>query len=158
MNKYGLDNFTFEVLERTENGPERESYYIKLYNSFYHGYNETLGGDGRRYIVLSEAEVCNYYLKNNNLLHTAQYFQHDIAIIRDILLKNNIDILPSPEVTRRTRSKAVAKIDLKTGEVIQIYPSVSEARKLHNEAHISEVCCGKRHASAGYGWKFIDEV
>lgn len=37
--KYGLDNFTFEVIERTDNLREREQYYIEQlkpsYNNFY---------------------------------------------------------------------------------------------------------------------------
>lgn len=46
---YGLDNFTFEVLEEIINIEDlnaREVYWIAHYNTYYNGYNETLGGDG----------------------------------------------------------------------------------------------------------------
>ena len=49
MNKYGSDNFTIEILEENipnENLSEKEQYYIKLYNSYYDGYNSTFGGEG----------------------------------------------------------------------------------------------------------------
>lgn len=45
--KYGLENFSFEVLEEClpEELNEKEKYYIQEYNSFFDGYNQTLGGD-----------------------------------------------------------------------------------------------------------------
>lgn len=46
--KYGIDNFIFEVLieeNDIEKRKELEKYYIKLYNTYNNGYNETIGGD-----------------------------------------------------------------------------------------------------------------
>ena len=45
--KYGIDNFSFEILEECnpEDLFEREKYYIEKYDSYKKGYNETLGGD-----------------------------------------------------------------------------------------------------------------
>lgn len=45
FNKYGLDNFTFEIIEETEYYNDRERYWIDHYNSYRHGYNMTLGGE-----------------------------------------------------------------------------------------------------------------
>ena len=44
--KYGLDNFEFTIVEECskEQLNERECYWINYYDSFFHGYNETLGG------------------------------------------------------------------------------------------------------------------
>ena len=49
MNAYGVDNFTFEVIEEIDNDllPEREQYWINYYGSCVpNGYNLTLGGEG----------------------------------------------------------------------------------------------------------------
>lgn len=49
MAKYGVDNFTFEVIENIENDKlnEREQYWIAQYNSLVpQGYNLTIGGEG----------------------------------------------------------------------------------------------------------------
>lgn len=48
IRKYGLQNFSFEVLEEclTSELDAREIYWISYYNSFFEGYNLTMGGDG----------------------------------------------------------------------------------------------------------------
>lgn len=44
--KYGLENFVFEEIESVDDSllDEREKYWISFYNSYYDGYNSTLGG------------------------------------------------------------------------------------------------------------------
>lgn len=46
MRKYGIDNFYISLLEETniENLNEREKYWIKYYNTYWEGYNQTIGG------------------------------------------------------------------------------------------------------------------
>lgn len=46
MEKYGLENFSFEVIEECsiDELDDKEIYWIKQYNSFENGYNMTLGG------------------------------------------------------------------------------------------------------------------
>lgn len=49
MRKYGLENFTFDVLEQLTDKSQlnqRERYWINFYNTYFDGYNETFGGDG----------------------------------------------------------------------------------------------------------------
>lgn len=73
--KYGLDNFSFEIIEEMsseiyfkESG-KREKYWIKYYDSYQNGYNETPGGEGgitiknyrEKFGKLTEKEV--YYLR-----------------------------------------------------------------------------------------------
>lgn len=47
-NKYGEDNFYWEILEECSKDSldEREKYWINFYNSFSNGYNQTIGGEG----------------------------------------------------------------------------------------------------------------
>lgn len=48
IRKYGLQNFSFEILEEcsTFELNAKEIYWISHYNSFFEGYNLTMGGDG----------------------------------------------------------------------------------------------------------------
>lgn len=45
--KYGLNNFKFEILEECDRKElsEREKFYIEKYNTYKKGYNETIGGE-----------------------------------------------------------------------------------------------------------------
>lgn len=56
MQKYGLDNFTFEVIEECsyEELDEKECYYIDYYNSYKNGYNMTLGGQHNKKYYIDE--------------------------------------------------------------------------------------------------------
>jgi hypothetical protein len=47
IRKYGIDNFSFNIIEECKQNQlnERERYWIAYYNTFYDGYNQTLGGD-----------------------------------------------------------------------------------------------------------------
>lgn len=49
MCKYGVDNFKFRIIEECSDDKveEREIHYIDKYNTFYEGYNATLGGNIR---------------------------------------------------------------------------------------------------------------
>ena len=47
IKKYGIDNFSFEILEECspEELSEKEKFYIAKYDTFYNGYNMTAGGE-----------------------------------------------------------------------------------------------------------------
>lgn len=157
INKYGIDNFTFEIIEETNNPEEREIYYIAQYNTYHYGYNETLGGDGASYLELPEQDICKYYLVPHTLNETSQHFHHDVSTIRQVLCKYNIPIISGQEINKQKFSLAVAKLDKKTGEILEIYPSVSEAERQNNcHTHIKDVCHGKRKSAGGYEWRFIE--
>ena len=52
IKRYGLDNFTFDIIEECDNNIicERERYWIKEYNSFLYGMNEQRGSSIGTYV------------------------------------------------------------------------------------------------------------
>lgn len=50
IRKYGIDNFSFEIIEECQQAEldEKEIYYIKLFDTYNNGYNETAGGSGTK--------------------------------------------------------------------------------------------------------------
>lgn len=62
INKYGLDNFDFSIIEECKPQllNEREIYYIQQYDSYNNGYNMTYGGSGLNGITRNR----NYAPKN----------------------------------------------------------------------------------------------
>ena len=74
-NKYGKDNFDMSIIEECslEELPEREKYWIKYYDSFNNGFNQTIGGEGNPQLTVETvSEVCN-------LFNTGKYSTVDIA-------------------------------------------------------------------------------
>lgn len=63
--EYGIENFTFEVLEECEMVQsilnERERYWIQYYNTYNDGYNMTLGGQGEDSWKFDPALICQLW-------------------------------------------------------------------------------------------------
>lgn len=66
IRKYGLENFSFEILEICSENllNEKEKYYVKYFDSYNNGYNQDEGGNScSHYIKLSKEkvlEIINY--------------------------------------------------------------------------------------------------
>lgn len=78
MRKYGLENFSFEIIEECskEDLDSRERYWIKEFDSYYNGYNQTSGGKtGGASISLQPDDV----LEIIDLLKTTTLGNQEIA-------------------------------------------------------------------------------
>lgn len=96
FDKYGVDNFTFEVIEEVENYNEREKYWIDFYNSFEDGYNMTPGGEEPPCFTGESSHMCSHseeqinqiiYLLQNTKLSTkdiAKTFNYNVSSINRI--------------------------------------------------------------------------
>ena len=152
INKYGKDKFTIEQIEEctSEKAGEREKYWIEYYGSFRNGYNATTGGDGKPY--LDYELIYRTYLECKSRTKTAEILGLDRCHVGKIIagLKNN------SYSNNEALFKPVARLDKKTGEILEVFSSVTEAdQKYHCNRHISSVCQGKRRTAGGYGWKYI---
>lgn len=69
FNKYGKECFRFSIIEECDEKDliDKEIYYIEQYDSFYSGYNQTLGGDGMsgRKWSESQRETMRIKMKGN---------------------------------------------------------------------------------------------
>ena len=159
MNKYGIENFFIEEIEQCEANilSEREKYWIEYYNSFKYGYNATIGGDGRSY--LDYDLILSLWQEGKTAKEIAKILNHDEYSVR---LALDIKGITSEKRQQRSiilRSKSVAKLDLNTGEILEVFPSQMEAyRSLGKQqsGHISQVCNGKRKTAYGYKWKWLN--
>ena len=151
INKYGIENFSIEMLEECspEESSEREVYWIKTLDTYYNGYNATLGGDGSHY--LDYDKIISTYKEVGSASKTAQILNIDCKNVLRILQSYGID------TTKPTSThKPVAKIDPKTHEIIETYSCIEQAEQANgNTRHIAEVCKGKRKTCKGYEWKYL---
>ena len=92
--KYGFENFHIELLEecKEENMFEKEKLYIKLYNSYgINGYNETVGGEGKRTLTDEEKDkIIKTYLKCNKIYKTCEILKRNAQTVSRVLNENNI--------------------------------------------------------------------
>lgn len=70
--KYGLENFSFEIIEECSSDllNEREIYWIKYYNSYQEGYNQTQGGNSyKAWIKINDEQLTEIisYLQNTDI-------------------------------------------------------------------------------------------
>ena len=163
MRKYGLSNFTIELLEETNNPEEREIFWIEQKGSFKHGYNATMGGDGKKYIDY-DLVVATY--KNSGIIkETAKILGICEDTVHKILKQKDISIKPTSEINKEKFSKMVSMYSL-NDEYIRTFISLQEAATYMVEnkltgckhstirTHISEVCRGKRKSAAKFKWKY----
>ena len=80
--KYGIENFTFEILEECsiEELGEKEKYYITKYDTYKNGYNMTTGGEDNVGSAhpnhkLTDEDVINIRIRYNNLERRKEVYE-----------------------------------------------------------------------------------
>lgn len=158
MNKYGIENFKIEEVEFCceEVVNEREKYWIQYYGSFINGYNATIGGDGKA--RANYDLFLSLFKEGNNIKQISKITGFGVDTVS---LGLSLRQITSEEKTTQGRvacRNGVAKLDLKTGEIIEVFPSITEGCRSvgkKQSGHIASVCKGKRKSAYGYGWKYI---
>lgn len=169
MNKYGLENFKFEVIEETDNTEEREKYWINELRTYIgfkdcNGYNATLGGDGKSYLNLDEKEIIQYHIEKAEYCatRTAKYFEIDRKTVIKILKKNNIKFLSIQEWHETLgKTTGVCQLDNVTGELLNIFKSYVDANEYMEKSRSSSVIrmasVGKIKTAYGFKWMKYDD-
>ena len=177
MRKYGIENFSFEIVEKCniEALNEKEIYWIKHYDSYYHGYNATLGGNENHIHLGRPIEL--YDLKGNyittypNITEAAK----EIGISRNTIygiiygnrlsakdfqfkLQNDSTTMIKPYTNRQGGKKIVLQKD-DENNIINQFESVNEAARQLNldSSAISKCCRGKLKHTGGYRWEYLNE-
>lgn len=156
IRKYGEEHFHISLIEETDMPEEREVYWIEKFHSFKNGYNATVGGDGRKY--LDYDLIISTYLTTKNQRKTAELTHTTPDVVRRIIKEYIPDkVLNNTEANKLFLGRQVAKIDPKTLEILEVYPTVRAAEQANNiSKHISSVCNGKRKTAGGFIWKYLD--
>ena len=108
MNKYGADNFSFEIIEKCEKDKlsDREKYWITYYNSTSpNGYNLTKGGDGGNTFQYRTKEQMQETKKKisqvTSGVNNGFYGKHHSDKTKDYLRKINLGKRMSEETKRK---------------------------------------------------------
>lgn len=160
MNKYGVENFTYEIIEETENPLDREQYWIKKLKTYIgfkdcNGYNATLGGESRKTVFFDKEtsdKLVELYKNGTTLRQMVKILGHDPTT-----LSKKLNELGYYFKDYRKGFK-ICQIDKKTNELLNVFQSAREAgRYLGDESkngHIASALTGKRKTAYGYKWVY----
>lgn len=161
-NKYGKDQFVFEVLEYCdpEYLLEREQWYLDNYQP---EYNKRKIAESNLGIIRSEEfkqKHREYRPSEETKRRTSKSLmgsghtknRHPLSEeikqkYRDMYSGNN-----------SIRARSVVMIDPKTNEILKVFGSLSSAQKETGITYtnISAVCRGEYNLAGGYKWKYLD--
>lgn len=154
LHKYGVNNFTFEVIEecKPEELNSREIYWIKYYDSFGdNGYNLTAGGGGT--LKYNLEAIYEDFQKTGSLEKTSKNIGCHVGTVRRVLREYGINL------HEQSDAKPVEKIDPKTLKVIKSYSSIQEAADDIgiSRGAITKALNGTHKSAGGYFWKVKGE-
>lgn len=171
MLKYGIENFSIEVLEDSiptlELLNEREQYWINKYNSLVpYGYNLNPGGDGGicyhnigdywakadKKVFIEHQRKANKASQDFFKTHPEEFDKAQRKRIQGSLQWriNNPELAKQQqkEITEKAAQKnsiPIEKYDLTTGETLETFASASEASKITGtDASTIRKCCNKK--------------
>lgn len=122
FNKYGIENFICEEIEEVPNDKldEREKYWIEYYDSYFNGYNSTLGG---RTVQLHEWDIDDI-IEKYMILKSARAVAKEIGCDHSTVDR----ILNENGVKRFTASQQQSKaLYFKKGEELHRFETTREA-------------------------------
>ena len=159
IRKYGFQDFIFQIIEdniiSNEVLNEREIYWIEYYNSYYDGYNSTLGGDaGLRRDDLVIAALFHEGYTTKEICEMTGYSR---STIYDSYKANGLQEENNKRKNEQTKLRCSERVEQYNldGTYIKTYESATAAgQELGNQSAISGVCRQEQSALSAYGYLF----
>lgn len=173
-NKYGSENFIFDIIEECEQCElnDREIYWINKYNSFMNGYNLTPGGGNtesfRKPVIqfsIKGEEINRYH----SITEAESITGISYSMISECCLdkrktaggyiwqyEENFVGIPVWHFQSR-KFREICQID-KNGNIVNIFPSAAEARRITGvcDTSIIRCCRGYLQTAGGYVWEYLN--
>lgn len=162
IRKYGFDKFKYEVIFRLKSHDKKrlncvlnlmEKFYIRRYNSYYKGYNSTLGGDGNQLEKLPKEwkEKISKSLIGNTRRRGKSFTNEQLK-----KLKGRKRPIVTDEMRKNIKErlyKTVYQFSL-DGKLIAKYNSVIEAASINKlpKSSVAQACRRQKHTYKGYKW------
>lgn len=169
MRKYGIDNFSFEVLEETSVAQlnEREQYWIEYYHSYEDGYNNTRGGESRKQISQQEIDlICKLWREGCSTSTIVEQVKYGASTVLKYL--NECEPSYSPEkgyergelyrtklFFEQNKNLAVDMFNLYNNYIGSFYLIRHASEQYLVEYNAILLCCqGKRYSTGGYRFSY----
>ena len=159
IRKYGFSDFVFQVIEDNiisdEVLNEREKYWIEYYNSYYDGYNSTLGGDvGLR---RDDLVIVALFHEGYTTKEICEMTGYNRSTIYNSYKANGLQEENNKRKNEQTRLRCSERVEQYSldGKYIKTYESATAAgQELGNQSAISGVCRQEQSALSAYGYLF----
>ena len=91
--KYGIEHFTIKSIEEVDDEllDEKERYWIDYFNTYYHGYNSTLGGKAIALYDFDEQQVIRDFHELKTARKVAEKYGVDHNTVDGILNKHQVE-------------------------------------------------------------------
>lgn len=170
IRKYGIDNFTFEVIEECSEKDlnEKEIFYIKKYDSYLNGYNSTLGGQGKNFQrIIEPQKIYELWDKGLSVKEINEILKDKIGHTTIQKYLQNYKNYSIKESNKRgflrsqknnQKKNPVKQYDL-WGNFIAEYESYEQAEKITkiDSVLIGRVVNGRQKQAGGYQWLSLDQ-
>lgn len=171
MRKHGIENFKVEILEKCSSdvSADREIYWINKLDTYKHGYNATIGGDGTRYV--DYAKIVDLYELYGQVNIVARVMDCSKDTVTVALQDAGVEIRSSYKIIRDKNKKFTEVFDKKTGDLIKTFETITDTAKWlvsenyakGNNQHsitqkITEVSSGKRKSAYGFTYRVTEQI
>lgn len=177
VNKYGILNFKFEILDITlkEHATSIERYWFNNLNPVKLGYNVSNSVNGgclgckmsskHRKIIAKVNKNNNHFLnykhseksKTQIKGSTKKFYENDSEYVKDLKeqRRKNVIVL-NKTVFNKLNKIPIVQIDLKTNEIIKEWESATDASKVLGilATSITKTCKGKSQQAYGFKWAY----
>lgn len=166
MRKYGIENFTIEQVEKVDDPFElsdREIYWIAFFDTYYNGYNNTLGGDGG--ILHDYNTIWELWQQGYKIKEISDIMDCYDQVVRTVLDNHHVSTEERLErsyndqiASHEPYCRKVEKVDIETKEVLEIFNSVSEAaQSIKMDSSSLSKICKKNGITHGFMWRYAND-
>lgn len=163
--KYGKQNFSFEIIEETNDLDEKEKYWINYYHcyigdpKYIKGYNMTPGG--RNYINFSifEKEILKLWEEGKNIQEILSIIHCSDNTVFNVLNKANISHEERIIRSCKYKSRPVNQYTL-DGIFIQNFPSLRAVTRMYpnlTTGNLAKACKGEISQVGRFIWIYSEE-
>ena len=178
IQQYGIESFSIDVLERDvplEKLDEREQFWMDFYQSYnpQFGYNICCEAGTLRGFKHSEEvkQKMSQRMSGRTGEQHPMFGKHHSCETRQRMSVSHSNVPTGRTISKeqqqkmqagaqKTVWKSVAKIDVLTGQVLEVYPSLREAARKHscNKEGIRRCCVGLQQQFKGFLWSYINNA
>lgn len=167
FNKYGIDNFSLEILGYFESGnlELEEIEAISKFDSYHNGYNATKGGEGSKTLRVSDNIVVDTYLEVKSLKAASRLLNISTDSVKRVLNLVGIETYSAAEVYTHNYNYSNEILETSTGIIFssarewyeflidsEVVQSTSTYKSVSNSIH--RVCKGEREYYLGLKFEY----